>query len=45
MTAAEKWAYFYSRGWATKAQLQQVVSFGVLTAAEYETITGEPYVA
>jgi hypothetical protein len=43
MTNFEKWQYYYSKGWAKKAQLKQVVTLGGLTPEEYETITGEPY--
>lgn len=33
----------YDRGGCTKEQLKQLVTLGVLIAAEYEEITGEPY--
>lgn len=45
MTNYQKWSYYYSKGWATKAQLQQVVKLGGLTREEYEQITGEPFPA
>jgi len=45
MTAFQRWKFYYDRGWATKEQLRMVVRFGVLTAEEYELITGEPYAA
>ncbi|MFU1797838.1 XkdX family protein [Paenibacillus azoreducens] len=35
----------YEKGWATKEQLKKYVQFGKITPAEYETITGAPYVA
>lgn len=37
----EKYANRYARGGCTKEQLAQLVSLGVLTADEYEEITGE----
>jgi hypothetical protein len=43
MTDFQKWQYYYKRGWATKDQLKQVVSFGRITPEEYETMTGETY--
>ena len=39
----EKYAERYARGGCTKAQLKRLVALGVLTAAEYEEITGEVY--
>jgi uncharacterized XkdX family phage protein len=39
------WAMAYKYGWATKAQLQEAVSKGKLTAVEYKQITGEDYEA
>ena len=33
----------YDRGGCTKEQLEQLVALGILTAAEYEEITGEPF--
>ena len=33
---------FYQKKWATKTQLQKYVQFGVITAEEYEMITGDP---
>ena len=44
MTNFEKWNERYEKNWVTKTQLQTLVSLGVLTAAEYETITGEVFV-
>lgn len=35
----------YQSGWITAEQLQQVVSLGILTPAEYEQIVGQPYPA
>lgn len=39
----EKWAKRYSRRGCTKTQLARLVTLGVLTAEEYEEITGDPY--
>lgn len=36
----EKWAKKYARRGCTKAQLERCVQLGVLTAEEYEEITG-----
>ena len=33
----------YNRGGCTKEQLKRLVKLGVLTAVEYEQITGEAY--
>lgn len=44
MTPFEKWQYYYSKGWASKAQLKQVVGLGGLTPEEYTLITGDLYV-
>lgn len=44
MSEFEKWKERYEKHWATKEQLKQVVKLGVLTAEEYELITGEVYV-
>jgi len=41
----EKWNYRYQKHWCTKAQLKRLVALSVLTATEYETITGEIYSA
>lgn len=40
----EKWNYRYQKHWCTKMQLKRLVVVTVLTADEYETITGEPYI-
>ena len=40
----EKWNYRYQKHWCTKTQLKRLVVLTVLTAEEYETITGEPYI-
>lgn len=45
MSDYERIKYYYDKGWATKAQVKQYVQYGKITAAEYEQITGEPYVA
>ncbi|WP_283608521.1 XkdX family protein [Faecalispora anaeroviscerum] len=37
------WTIAYQHGWATKAQLGQAVAKGLITAADYKTITGEDY--
>lgn len=39
----EKWRDRYEQGYCTKEQLRRLVALGVLTAAEYEDITGEEY--
>ena len=41
----EKWNWRYQKHWCTKSQLKRLVVLSVLMAEEYETITGEPYVA
>ena len=41
----EKYRDRYSRGGCTKAQLKELVVLNILTATEYQTITGEVYVA
>ena len=43
MTAYQKYMRRYKRGGCTKEQLQELVDLGVLTAEEYEKITGETY--
>ena len=43
MTAFKKYQRRYQRGGCTKEQLQELVDLGVLTAEEYEEITGEAY--
>lgn len=43
MTAYQKYMKRYKRGGCTKEQLQELVGLGVLTAEEYEEITGETY--
>ena len=40
----EKWNWRYQKHWSTKSQLKRLVVLEVLTAAEYQTITGEEYV-
>ncbi len=39
----KKYAERYRRNGCTKEQLQRLTALGVLTAAEYEEITGEKY--
>lgn len=39
----EKYKKRYDRGGCTKEQLETLVTLGILTEAEYEEITGEPY--
>lgn len=41
----EKWNWRYQKHWCTKSQLKRLVVLEVLTAVEYQTITGEEYVA
>lgn len=43
MTAYQKYMKRYKRGGCTKEQLQELVDLGVLSAEEYEEITGETY--
>ena len=43
MTIYQKYERRYNRGGCTKEQLQELVDLGVLTAEEYEEITGEVY--
>ena len=43
MTIYQKYMRRYKRGGCTKEQLQELVDLGVLTAEEYEEITGETY--
>ena len=43
MTAYQKYMKRYKRGGCTKEQLRELVDLGVLTAEEYEEITGETY--
>ena len=43
MTAHQKYDRRYKRGGCTEEQLQELVDLGVLTAEEYEEITGEAY--
>ena len=45
MTNFDRVKMYYDKGWATKAQVGQYVGYGVITAEEYETITGETYTA
>ncbi len=45
MTDFERVKMYYDKGWATKEQVGQYVGYGVITEAEYEQITGEPYPA
>ena len=44
-TLVESFKRLYSAGRLTKAQLAQRVESGLITAEEYEWITGEPYEA
>lgn len=39
------WQTAYKYGWASKAQLQQAVGYNLITADEYQQITGEAYAA
>lgn len=43
MTNLEKWDDKYKRLWCTTEQLKRLVSLNVLTADEYQKITGEEY--
>lgn len=45
MSNYERIAYYYGKGWASLTQMQQYVVYGVITAVEYETITGQAYQA
>jgi phage uncharacterized protein, XkdX family len=37
------WQMAYRYGWASKDQLKQAVGYSLITAAEYQQITGEAY--
>lgn len=37
------WALAYTQHWATIDQLRQAVGYGLITAEDYRTITGEDY--
>lgn len=39
------WQAAYKYGWATKDQLKQAVALTVITAENYQSITGEVYAA
>lgn len=39
------WEAAYKYGWATLDQMKQAVAKGLITAADYKTITGEDYAA
>lgn len=43
MSDFERLSIYYEKGWANESQLQQYVKYDVITAEEYEAITGEPY--
>lgn len=43
MTDFEKWEDRYKKHWCTKEQLKRLVQLDVLTAENYEEITGEEY--
>ena len=45
MTDFERVAYYYKQGWATKEQVSTYVFYERITPVEYETITGDVYVA
>lgn len=45
MTNLERVKYYYDKGWASKAQVQQYVQYYVITAEDYQTITSESYPA
>lgn len=37
------WSMAYKFGWATKDQLKQAVTLKIITADNYQSITGEAY--
>lgn len=39
----ERLTYYFEKKWANEPQLKQYVGFGVITAAEFKTITGTEY--
>jgi uncharacterized XkdX family phage protein len=39
------WQMAYQYGWATKDQLKQAVGYKLITADDYQQITGEAYQA
>lgn len=43
MNDFEKWKDRYDRHWCTKAQLKMLVNLEVLSAEDYEEITGDVY--
>lgn len=40
MTDFEKWKERYDKKWCTKEQLEKLVSLGVLTKEEFDSIVG-----
>lgn len=45
MTDFERIKMYYDKGWATKVQVGKYVYFSKITAEEYQSITGDPYVS
>lgn len=43
MTAFERVKYYFDKGWASTDKVRLYVQYGVITAVEFETITGEVY--
>lgn len=39
------WKMAYQYGWATKGQVKEATGYGLITADQYKTITGEDYTA
>lgn len=37
------WSMAYKYGWATKDQLKQAVTLKIISAEDYQTITGDTY--
>lgn len=42
-TDFERLAYYYEKKWVNDSSLKLYVNFGVITAAEYKTITGKTF--
>ena len=45
MTDFERVNFYYTKKWATKEQVGMYCFYNVITAAEYELITGDVYSA
>jgi hypothetical protein len=45
MTESDFWQLAYTQQWATEQDVHDATSLGLLTSDQYQTITGNPYVA